>query len=99
MKDLIHNIIIVKNMNDFSKVNESYGIFFDKKPPSRVCIEVKDIPGNVQLECTAFKETESVKKTVLHVQSISEWAPACIGPYSQATSVNQFHLSIDLKRL
>jgi enamine deaminase RidA (YjgF/YER057c/UK114 family) len=22
---------------------------------------------------------------VLHVQSISEWAPSCIGPYSQAT--------------
>ena len=22
---------------------------------------------------------------MLHVQSISEWAPSCIGPYSQAT--------------
>jgi enamine deaminase RidA (YjgF/YER057c/UK114 family) len=24
-------------------------------------------------------------RRVLHVQSISEWAPSCIGPYSQAT--------------
>ncbi|GAQ84195.1 putative Endoribonuclease [Klebsormidium nitens] len=27
-------------------------------------------------------------KKVLHVQSISSWAPSCIGPYSQATSYN-----------
>lgn len=26
------------------------------------------------------------EKKVLHVQSISEWAPSCIGPYSQAVS-------------
>lgn len=25
-------------------------------------------------------------RRVLHVQSISEWAPSCIGPYSQATT-------------
>lgn len=25
-------------------------------------------------------------RKVLHVQSISEWAPSCIGPYSQAVS-------------
>ena len=29
-------------------------------------------------------------KSVLHVQSISEWAPACIGPYSQASMVSFF---------
>lgn len=27
-------------------------------------------------------------RRVLHVQSISEWAPSCIGPYSQALSHN-----------
>lgn len=29
-------------------------------------------------------------KKVLHVQSISEWAPACIGPYSQAVQSERF---------
>ncbi len=24
------------------------------------------------------------QRTVLHVQSVSSWAPACIGPYAQA---------------
>lgn len=27
----------------------------------------------------------SISRQVLHVQSISSWAPSCIGPYSQAT--------------
>lgn len=26
-------------------------------------------------------------RQVLHVQSVSEWAPLCIGPYSQANTV------------
>ena len=26
-------------------------------------------------------------RTTLHVQSLSEWAPVCIGPYCQANSV------------
>ncbi|KAG7669670.1 hypothetical protein Ndes2437B_g05856 [Nannochloris sp. 'desiccata'] len=31
---------------------------------------------------------ERIEKKVLHVQSISEWAPSCIGPYSQAVAHN-----------
>ena len=30
----------------------------------------------------------SLRRQVLHVQSISEWAPVCIGPYSQANVLN-----------
>jgi len=29
---------------------------------------------------------EHGKRSVLHVQSISAWAPACIGPYAQAAA-------------
>lgn len=36
------------------------------------------------VECIAQK---SQRTEVLHVQSISKWAPACIGPYSQAYTV------------
>lgn len=38
------------------------------------------------LEGDSSSESEEVtplKRDVLHVQSISTWAPACIGPYSQ----------------
>jgi enamine deaminase RidA (YjgF/YER057c/UK114 family) len=40
------------------------------------------------MECTAFKELSVEKKHTLHVQSHSYWAPANIGPYSQACRVN-----------
>mmetsp|Transcript_8200 Transcript_8200/g.24440 ORF Transcript_8200/g.24440 Transcript_8200/m.24440 type:complete len:850 (-) Transcript_8200:2291-4840(-) len=32
-------------------------------------------------------EVQRVLRRVLHVQSISEWAPTCIGPYSQGAAV------------
>lgn len=28
------------------------------------------------------------RREVLHVKSLSEWAPLCIGPYSQANIIN-----------
>lgn len=34
--------------------------------------------------CAALCRPSSALRRVLHVQSISEWAPSCIGPYSQA---------------
>ena len=38
----------------------------------------------VCVECLA----SSAPRKVLHVQSISLWAPSCIGPYSQASTVH-----------
>ena len=38
----------------------------------------------ISVECLAT----SAPRKVLHVQSISLWAPSCIGPYSQASAVN-----------
>ena len=32
------------------------------------------------------RQRPDLPRRVLHVQSISDWAPSCIGPYSQATS-------------
>jgi reactive intermediate/imine deaminase len=38
------------------------------------------------VECVAQKNHHT---DILHVQSISRWAPACIGPYSQAYTVGE----------
>ena len=40
----------------------------------------------MQVMCARPSNDWCQKKRVLHVQSMSEWAPCCIGPYSQATS-------------
>lgn len=51
----------------------------------RVCVQASLAKGvRVQLSCVASAKGQ---RDVLHVQSISRWAPANIGPYSQAVKV------------
>lgn len=51
----------------------------------RVCVETV-LPRNIplQLDCVLSKDPQ---KETMHVQSISHWAPANIGPYSQGVKV------------
>ena len=55
----------------------------------RVCVQA-DLPHPLfmQLDIVLLKTIErSIPTSHLHVQSISHWAPANIGPYSQAFKV------------
>lgn len=72
---------------------------FAVNPPSRLCVAVALPPGDsrrsysyrmltgvlASLECFGVDQTTTTRQT-LHVQSISRWAPTCIGPYSQVSS-------------
>ena len=42
--------IFLKDMNDFNKVNEIYGSFFNKPYPSRETIEVARLPKDANIE-------------------------------------------------
>lgn len=42
--------IFLKDMNDFNKVNEIYGSFFNKPYPSRETIEVSRLPKDANIE-------------------------------------------------
>ena len=42
--------IFLKDMNDFNKVNEIYGSFFNKPYPSRETVEVARLPKNANIE-------------------------------------------------
>ena len=46
------------------------------------CLECQAVDTKSEAECTDARELKT-----LHVQSISHWAPANIGPYSQAKKV------------
>lgn len=50
--------IFVKNMDDFSTVNEAYGQYFKQQPPARETVEVSRLPKNVHVEisCIAMLE-------------------------------------------
>lgn len=84
-------IIILRNMADFPKVNQEYGKLFTlPNPPSRVtisCGELLPAGRNILLYATAPARPNETERNGLHVQSRSYWAPANIGPYSQAVEV------------
>ncbi|KAJ7180235.1 hypothetical protein C8R43DRAFT_1093586 [Mycena crocata] len=79
--------IFLSSMDLFSAVNAVYGTFFGTSPPARACVAV-DLPHpyRVRLDCIAH--SRSTERHALHVQSLSYWAPANIGPYSQAIMVD-----------
>ncbi|KAJ3334766.1 ATP binding domain 4 [Kappamyces sp. JEL0680] len=66
----------------FGALNSSYSSFFGANPSTRVTVESR-IRGAVQIDVLAYLDTLSPLEH-LHVQGISYWAPANIGPYSQA---------------
>lgn len=86
--DVICTTIYVKKMSDFSLMNSVYGSYFDINPPSRITVEA-NLDYNVQIDIVASK---SIKKS-LHVQGFSYWAPANIGPYSQAKETNVIYMA------
>lgn len=84
------SVIVLRNMSDFALVNEAYAQSFDRpSPPARVTVACGEtMPAGKQIMMTVqVSRAPRADRTGLHVQSRSYWAPANIGPYSQAISV------------
>ncbi|KAH6636640.1 hypothetical protein F5144DRAFT_486209 [Chaetomium tenue] len=81
--------VILRRMADFPAVNSVYGTLFDApNPPSRVTISCGDAAAaNIAVYLTVHTALQPGQRQGLHVQSRSYWAPANIGPYSQAISI------------
>ncbi|KAG9268765.1 diphthine-ammonia ligase isoform X1 [Astyanax mexicanus] len=91
---LVH--LYVKNMEDFAEVNSVYCTFFSHNPPARVCVQTCLSAGQLlQMDVLLHDWTLPPQdgcfhqRDTLHVQSLSHWAPANIGPYSQAVRVDE----------
>jgi diphthine-ammonia ligase len=94
-----HCTLLLRDMTDFTILNPVYARYFsDVNPPARVTIAVGDtMPGGVDVMLSVVVDKDEmnkegkivkvVKRQGLHVQGRSYWAPANIGPYSQAISV------------
>ncbi|XP_061467509.1 diphthine--ammonia ligase isoform X2 [Rhineura floridana] len=94
LTDIILVHLYMKSMKDFAVINSVYMTAFDLCPPARVCVEVPLPEGLLfQMDCLAHKydgmigDVPCQQKQFMHVQSISHWAPANIGPYSQCIQV------------
>ncbi|EEY58293.1 uncharacterized protein PITG_00939 [Phytophthora infestans T30-4] len=92
--------LYVQDMASFGQLNAEYIQHLGQNlPPSRSCVEVKalaNVPARVLLDCLALRgsgvqklQSLRVRRDVLHVKSISAWAPCCIGPYSQANVLHR----------
>ncbi|XP_023133158.2 diphthine--ammonia ligase isoform X2 [Amphiprion ocellaris] len=96
MKNIILVHLCVRNMEDFVPLNEVYKKHFGTNPPARVCVQAPLPAGQLlQMDCLLHDWTEPLEegcfhqREALHVQSLSHWAPANIGPYSQALRVDE----------
>ena len=52
--NVVKTSIFIKNMNDFSVINEIYGSYFKSEPPARACVEVARLPKDVLAEVEAI---------------------------------------------
>ncbi|KAM4054818.1 diphthamide synthase domain-containing protein [Hirsutella rhossiliensis] len=85
-------IIVLADMSDFSKVNDEYKkLFTEPNPPSRVTISCgRLLPAGRRIVIHVAMPDAVLgrgERNGLHVQARSFWAPANIGPYSQAIDV------------
>jgi diphthine-ammonia ligase len=88
MQACVYISAYLRDMKLFLAFNRAYGAFFGNNPPARATVQHGSSTRALIIEVTGITQGSHVG---LHVQSISHWAPACIGPYCQAqvTAVNK----------
>lgn len=89
-ENVIYIHLYIADMNEFAMANDTYVKFITQEKchfgvPSRSTIELPLFQVGIGRAYIEVLVANDQSKTVLHVQSISCWAPSCIGPYSQAT--------------
>lgn len=54
LTDVVKTTVFIKNMNDFGRLNETYGRYFPSEAPARSCVEVARLPKDVLVEIEAI---------------------------------------------
>lgn len=54
MDNILKCTLFIKDMNDFSLINEAYQEFFNEPYPARSCVEVARLPKDVKIEIEAI---------------------------------------------
>ncbi|CAO1634118.1 unnamed protein product [Parajaminaea phylloscopi] len=102
LNDVQHLNLSIASQADFIKVNAAYRQFFILEPPTRATVALPHLRQTggrgavIQLDGIAYDHGTEVPdgkppapvlpRQTLHVQSLSYWAAANIGPYSQAAN-------------
>lgn len=54
LDNVIKTVVFIKNMDDFSLVNEVYGTYFKTDAPARSCVQVAKLPMDALIEIEAI---------------------------------------------
>ncbi|GMG99571.1 hypothetical protein Nepgr_001411 [Nepenthes gracilis] len=89
-ENVLYIHLYISDMDEFAMANDTYVSFITQEKcrfgvPSRSTIELPLFQVGLGRAYIEVLVSRDLTKRVLHVQSISCWAPSCIGPYSQAT--------------
>lgn len=87
-ENVLYIHLYIADMEEFAIANETYVRFIKQEKctfgvPSRSTIELPLLQVGLGSAYVEVLVANDHTKRVLHVQSISSWAPSCIGPYSQ----------------
>lgn len=87
-ENVLYIHLYIANMDEFAVANETYVRYITQEKcrfgvPSRSTIELPLLLVGLGRAYIEVLVANDPTKKVLHVQSISCWAPSCIGPYSQ----------------
>lgn len=56
LNNVLKTTIYMKNMTQFSEMNEIYSEYFNDSKPARACVEVNNLPKGVDIEIDAIAE-------------------------------------------
>lgn len=61
LETVVKATVFIKNMDEFSKVNEVYGHYFSIHKPARSCVEVARLPKDalIEIEVVALVSSQS----------------------------------------
>lgn len=54
LENIVKTSIFISDMNNFSRINEVYGSYFEKDFPARETVEVSVLPKNVNVEISCI---------------------------------------------
>ncbi|KAF2842812.1 adenine nucleotide alpha hydrolases-like protein [Patellaria atrata CBS 101060] len=87
---IVSSLVLLRSMSDFAPLNPIYASFFPTlNPAARITIATgTSLPPGINIALSVIVDKgPAERRRILHVQSRSYWAPANIGPYSQAVGV------------
>ena len=83
--DVASLTLVLPDISAFSSINAAYARHLPaSSPPSRACLQLPT--PSLLVDMVLVSPASPLARSSLHVQSVSKWAPACIGPYSQCVA-------------